>query len=596
MSKKNHSKNGLTAYRRLLGVAAQFWPMFIIGIIGTLLGAGVDSALAWMIKPVINEGFVARNTDFIRLLPAAVILVFILRGIAGFLSDYGITSVGRSVVLQFRQQVFQHLMRLPARFYDGQTSGQLLSALIYNIEQLAQATTDALLMLLQEGFLAIGLVIVMFTVSWQLTLLFLIVAPVMSSIVRVSSKRMRMLSGRVQDTMATVTHVAEESIEGYRVIRTFGGEQYEIDKFNKAAVRNRQQEMKVVVTDSLGSSGVQLVASFVVAMTMYVATVPSFNISAGSFAAMIAATLALLRPIRRLTQVNSRIQKGIAAAQSIFDLLDQAPEKDEGRVPLARCRGEIEYRQVTFRYPSSKRNVLDQISFQVKAGEVVALVGRSGSGKSTLVSLLPRFYDIEEGQILIDGHNVCDYRLADLRNQFALVSQNVTLFNDTIGRNIAYGRFSDVSEAELIAAAEAAHAMEFIRELPEGLNTLIGENGILLSGGQRQRIAIARAILKNAPILILDEATSSLDTEAERHIQTALEELMRGRTTLVIAHRLTTVEKADRIMVLDHGKIVETGTHRQLLELQGHYARLHAMQFKEDDEIGNTNLAEEAVA
>lgn len=583
---KTLPKSGLATYKRLLRSAAPYWGFFVVGLLATIASSGTDAVLVWMIKPIINKGLIARDHEFIELLPLGIVIVFLVRGLSGFLSDYCVTRVGRNVVMDFRQKIFAHLLRLPAYFYDKHSSGQLLSALLYNVEQVAQATTDVLLLVVQEGFTAIALIIVMIIQSWQLTLLFLIAAPLMSLVIRITSRRMRMLSTKVQETMAEVTHVAEESIEGYKVIRTFGGEQYEINKFNQATQLNRQREMKVIVADSLGTSGVQLVASVMIAVTLLFATSSMLNISAGSFAAMMAATFALLRPIKRLTQVNSRIQKGIAGAQSVFDLLDREPEKDTGKLSLTRAKGTIDYRNVVFKYSNDTKTVLENINFQVKAGEAIALVGKSGSGKSTLVNLLPRFYDLQQGEILIDQVDIRQYRLADLRSQFALVSQHVTLFNDTIGKNIAYGRFSEVSEAEIIRVAEAAHAMEFIRHLPHGINTMIGENGILLSGGQRQRIAIARAILKNAPILILDEATSALDTESERHIQAALEELMRERTTLVIAHRLSTIEKVDRIIVLDHGHIIEMGTHRQLLNLKGHYAKLHALQFRDEtDEL-----------
>lgn len=576
------NNNTLTSvYRRLLKSLAPYWLLFAIGMVGTAGNSGIEATLAWLVKPIINKGFIARDEAFLHLLPLAIVGIFIARGISGFLSDYCITRVGRNVVMDFRQQVFAHFLKLPATFYDQHSSGQLLSALIYNVEQIAQATTDSLLIVVQEGCLAIGLLIVMFATSWQLSLLFVFAAPVMILIFRFSSKRMRKVSGKVQETMANVTHVAEESIEGYKVIRTFGGEAYEMAKFNQATQLNRQREMKVIVASSLGTTGVQVIASIVIAITLMLATSTLLEISAGSFAAMIAAAVALLRPVRRLTQVNNRIQKGLAGAQSVFALLDRPLEQDEGQISLERAQGRIEFNAVNFNYPGTEKTVLRQINLTIKSGEVIALVGKSGSGKSTLVNLLPRFYDIVSGQILIDGIPIKDYRLADLRKQFAFVSQHVTLFNDTIAHNIAYGRTADVGEKEILEAAQAAHALDFIEQLPQGLQALVGENGVLLSGGQRQRLAIARAILKDAPILILDEATSALDTASERHIQAALEGLMRNRTTLVIAHRLSTIENADRIVVLDQGQIVEIGSHRELLQLGGHYARLHALQFKE---------------
>lgn len=583
MSNPALSKSGFVVYRRLLLAAAPYWILFALGILGTVGNSGIDATLAWSIKPIINNAFIARDRHFIHWLPLFIIVFFLLRGLTGFLSDFCITRVGRNVVMDFRQKIFAHLLRLPAYFFDKNSSGQLLSALIYNVEQVADAATDALVMVVQEGSLAIFLLVSMVMISWQLTLLFIATAPAMAVIFRVSSKMMRRQSTKSQETMADITHVAEESIEGYKVIRTFGGEAYEMAKFNHATRMNRMREMKIIAIDSLGTSAVQLVASLVMAATIYLAASSVLHLSAGSFASMMLATFMLLRPLKRLTTINNRIQKGIAGAQSIFILLDREPEKDTGTVQLQRAKGYIEYREVTFNYPEIEKKVLENISFNVKSGESVALVGKSGSGKSTLVSLLPRFYDVHQGKILIDAIDIGDYRLADLRSQFAFVSQHVTLFNDTVAHNIAYGKFSNVSEAEIIRVAEAAHAMEFIRHLPKGIHTLIGENGVLLSGGQRQRIAIARAILKNAPILILDEATSALDTESERHIQAALEQLMRNRTSLVIAHRLSTIENADRIIVLDHGCIVEMGTHKQLLQLKGYYAKLHAMQFREEE-------------
>lgn len=572
--------SGLYLYKRLLRYAQRYWFAFVLGIIGTMLESGITAGFTWVIKPILDKGFVERDQLFIRWLPVGIILAFIVRGIAAFMSNYYMAWAGRNVVMQFRQDIFAHLLRLPARFFDNTTSGQLLSAIIYNVEQVAKASTDALVTVVQESCFIIGLIIVMMLTSWRLSLVFLIAVPIIAYIARYSSLRMRKLSSNVQSSMGEVTHVAEETIEGYKVIRTFGGEQYETEKFNRLTEKNRFRELKIIATNTLASSSVQLIAGVIIAVMVFLTTQKT-NITAGGFISMISAMLALLKPMRNLTTVNNTIQKGIAAADSIFSLLDEQPEKDKGTISLTRSKGKIEYRNIEFSYQNNK-SILHNINFCVEPGQTIALVGRSGSGKSTLVNLLPRFYDEFTGTIFIDGIDSRTLRLEDLRNQFALVSQNVTLFNDTIAHNIAYGRLEEATEGEIKKAAIAAHALEFIEKLPDGFNTLIGENGVLLSGGQRQRIAIARAVLKNAPILILDEATSALDTEAERHIQEALEELIHNRTTLVIAHRLSTVEKANKILVIDDGYIVEEGAHQELLDKDGYYARLYRMQFKDD--------------
>ncbi|MES2998372.1 MAG: lipid A export permease/ATP-binding protein MsbA [Pseudomonadota bacterium] len=565
-------------YRRLLAYIKLHWGWFVLGIIGTVFLAATDAGLIWFLKPLLNKGFVDKDIHFIHYLPFILIVAFVVRGLANFASGYCLARVARSNVLHIRQDVLAKLLRLPSTFYDNITSGQLLSTIIYNVEQVANASTNSLITLVQESAFIIGLVFIMLMASWELSLLFFIAVPTMIWIARYSSRRMRGLNKAVQDSMSEITQIAEEVIDGYKVIRTFGGEAYETSKFTKLLKRNRFRELKVVVTNSLASSGVQLIAGGIVVVTIYLATSHLTHITAGGFASMVSAMLLLLKPMRNLAAVNSIIQRGLAAAHSIFSLLDEKPERDEGTHSLATVKGSLEYRNVSFSY-LPHQSVLQEINFNVNPGETIALVGRSGSGKSSLVNLLPRFYDNYTGKILIDGIDIREFKLSNLRTQFALVSQHVTLFNDTIRHNIAYGQLSNVSESMIIRAAKAAHAMEFIQQLPEGFNTLIGENGVLLSGGQRQRIAIARALLKNAPFLILDEATSALDTEAERHIQAALEELMHNRTTLVIAHRLSTVEKASKILVLDAGCIVETGSHQELLAKNGYYAKLYSLQF-----------------
>jgi subfamily B ATP-binding cassette protein MsbA len=573
--------NGFSVYKRLLAYAKPYWPVLLLGALGTALAAGTDSAFVWALKPALDKGFIARDVQFIQWLPLIIFVAFLVRGIATFLSNYCMTWVARQVIMHFRQVMFAHLLRLPAQFYDNTTSGHLLSTLLYNVEQIAKASTDAVVTLIQESFFITGLIIVMFTINWQLALWFMVTVPLIAGVARYASKRMRRLSRNVQESMGEVTHVAEEAIEGYKVIRTFGGEAYEMAKFEKATDRNRVRDMKIVATNSLSTATVQQIAGIVVAVTIFFATSKYIDITAGGFTSILAAMLAILKPMKNLTNVSSTIQRGIAAAESIFALLDEPTEQNTGTQRVERVQGLIEYRHLNFAYSRNNQPVLNEINFTIQPGQMIAIVGRSGGGKSTLVNLLPRFYDNYTGSILIDEQDTRTLYLSDLRNQFAFVSQNVTLFNDTIAHNIAYGRFSAASDAEIISAAEAAHAMEFIREMPEGLQTRIGENGVTLSGGQRQRLAIARAILKNAPILILDEATSALDTESEKHIQEALEDLMRDRTTLVIAHRLSTIEKADRILVMEKGHIVEEGTHAVLLQKEGQYAKLHRMQFKE---------------
>jgi subfamily B ATP-binding cassette protein MsbA len=530
-----------------------------------------------LIKPIIDRGFIARDMKFIHLLPFLIIIIFLIKGVLSFISSYYVNKVGRRVITDFRQRVFNHLLKLPASFYDRQTSGQLLSLLVYNVEQVSEASTFALLTVFQEGFLVIGYLAVMFSNSWKLSCLFITTIPIIAAIIRYTSRRLQTLSSNVQKAMGQVTHVAEEAIEGYKVIRTFGGEAYESGKFNAATELNQRREMKIIVTDTLGSTMVQLLAAIPISCILFLATLPSLKISAGSFVAILGAMISLLRPLRRLSRMNSVIQKGIAGAKSIFELLDTEIEKDCGEVTLTRAKGEIEFRQVNFRYSKRSRTILQDINFKINPGETIALVGRSGSGKTSLVNLLPRFYELNSGQILIDGVDNHKYHLNELRNQFAFVSQHVNLFNDSVANNIAYGKFQETSNDQIKEAAKAACALEFIEQLPQGFDTLIGENGVLLSGGQRQRIAIARAIIKDAPILILDEATSALDSESERYIQLALEKLMENRTTMVIAHRLSTIEKADRILVLEKGRILESGSHAELLRNKSHYAKLHSM-------------------
>jgi subfamily B ATP-binding cassette protein MsbA len=568
----------MQVYGRLLGFAKRYWLAFLFGLLGTLFLSGFDALFTWMIKPIINHGFVDQNTSFIRWLPLGIMAIFVCRSTAGFFSSYFIARVARYVVMDFRQAIFNKLIRLPITFYDQSSSGQLLSVVIYNVEQLAQASSTTLLSCLRECSLAVGLLVVMFVNSWQLTLIFLLISPVISLFLRWSNRRLRAISAEVQDSVGAVTQIADEAIRGTQVVRLCNALDLETAKFQCATENNRHQELKLSVINSLGTGIVQLLIAIPIALSLFFATLPSLHISAGSFAAMIAAMIGLLRPVRRITVINSDIQRGVAAAASIFEMLDETLESDQGTVPLASAQGKIVFESVSFAYPTDSTPVLKGIDLTIEAGQTVALVGHSGAGKSTLIQLLTRFYAPSSGQIYIDDVPIDHYVLHDVRQQLALVSQQTFLFNGTVAENIAYG-LPDASLADIRDAARAAYADHFIMNLSDGYGSKIGDDGVLLSGGQRQRIAIARAILKAAPILILDEATSALDTASEKKIQAALADLMASRTTVVIAHRLSTIEQADHIVVMDQGRIVEQGTHAELLAKAGTYAHLYHTQF-----------------
>ncbi len=581
-AKKSGFQEDLSLYRRLfVHYIFPHWLAFIFAIIGSAALSGIDAGVTYLFKPLLDKGFIEKETIIVRLAPFLIMLAFLIRGIAHFVSNYFTTWVARSVILKFRQQIFSHLLKLPANFYDHHSSGQLLSKLLYDVEQIAKISTDSITELVQAICLIIGLIVVMMFISWKLTLIYLITLPIIAFVIRVSSTRVRRLSRTGQKIMSAVTEIAEESIEGYRVVKIFGGQQYEKQKFDHATVESRKRDMKVEVTKCISVSGVQLIAAAGISIIVFLAISPhsTMILSAGGFVSMIVAMLSLLRPMKNLTTVNAVIQRGLAGAQSVFTLLDEPVERDLGVTELVSTKGDIRFDNVYFYYRDQTEHVLKNINFHIQPGQTVAFVGKSGGGKTTLVSLLPRFYDVKSGAIYLDDINIQDLTLTNLRSHIALVSQHVTLFNDTIAKNIAYGSFEGVTDEQIEKAAYAAHVMEFVKDLPQGLNTFVGENGVLLSGGQRQRIAIARALLKNAPILILDEATSALDSESERHIQAALETLMKARTTLVIAHRLSTIERADLILVVDNGEIVERGTHQELLKTNGHYAKLYDMQF-----------------
>ncbi|HHL45671.1 MAG TPA: lipid A export permease/ATP-binding protein MsbA [Gammaproteobacteria bacterium] len=579
----HQSASGWETYRRLLQYVFAYKGIFLLALAGMAIAAATETGFAALMKPLLDGTFVEKDPEVIRIIPFALLGIAVMRGIAGFAASFGMSWVARNVIRDLRGQMFQQMLRKPISYFDSIAAGKLISKLIYDVEQVASASTQVVTVLVRDVLTMVGLLGWMLYLSAPLVLVFAIIGPIVVLTVRFAGKRFRLLSRRVQASMGDVSSAANEAVQGQRVIKIFRGEEYENRHFRSVNEYNRRQNLKHDATKIINVSVVEFLVAVAISVIVYVTTLPGMleDITAGTFMSFIAAMSLLVQPVKRLTTVNAALQKGIVASQSIFALLDAEPEKDTGARLLGRVRGEVEFRNVSFAYQSSQSPVLKDISFHTAEGEMIALVGRSGSGKSTLVSLLPRFYDPDSGTILVDGHDIHDCTLASVREQIALVSQDVTLFNDTVAKNIAYSRVGEVSEEEIVAAAEAAHAMEFIQQLPQGLETEVGENGTLLSGGQRQRIAIARAFLKDAPILILDEATSALDSETEQHIQVALDRLMQNRTTLVIAHRLSTIERADTIIVMDAGTIVEKGSHSELLARGGHYARLYRMQFKE---------------
>jgi ATP-binding cassette, subfamily B, bacterial MsbA len=571
---------GLRIYLRLLAYARPHWPMFLLGVVGMVLFAAVDSGFAYLVKKFIDGAFVERNPRILVYMPVGIVVLFLVRGVGDWLSVYAPGWVGRQVIKAIRHDVFSRYLRLPVSFFDRNGAAQLLSRLTYNIELVAEAATTSITFIIRDTLTIIGLFGYLLYLNWKLTLFALAVAPLIVGLIRLTSRLFRRYSERIQSSMGDVTRVAKESLESQRMIKVFNAEAQQAAVFEAVNERNRASYMKLIRVKAISNPVIQMIAACGLAAVMYMAIrdVLEKGLTVGDFMSFLTALLLVTAPLRRLVSVVGPLQQGIAAGQSVFEVLDAAVEDHGGSVALARARGDIEYRDVSFTYDPDKGAVLAGISFHVAPGETVAIVGRSGGGKSTLVSLLPRFHDPDSGAVLVDGIDIRRYRMPDLRNQLAMVSQDVMLIDDTIRNNIAFSA-PGASEADVQRAARAAHVLEFAEGLPEGLETRIGERGTLLSGGQRQRVAIARAILKDAPILILDEATSALDAESEHFVQTALGELLRGRTTLVIAHRLATIERADRILVLDEGRVVESGTHSALLARGGVYSALHRMQF-----------------
>ena len=575
-----NKENGWSILKRLVSYIKEFKLALFGGIIGMIGYAAVDMALIWSLQPLIDDGFTGKDPSVLEMMPYFVVIVIGLRGVSAFLSSYCMAWVGTHVVMKLQRQLFSQLILLPISFFDKTNTGDLLSKITYDASQVSNAASNALVKIFREGATVIGLVGLMFYQSWQLSLVFFVVAPIVGIAISVVSKRFRKISKNLQNAMGLVTTSSEQMLKGHKEVLMFGGQKVENEKFKKVSNTVRSQNMKMASANAISVPVIQTIASFALAFVLYLATFPQImdTLSSGTFVVIISSMMALMKPIKNVTQVNNEIQKGISASTSLFNMLDMTQAKDEGTYDAERVKGDISIDNIVFTYPTAEKPALNQVSFEVKSGQSVALVGRSGSGKSTIANLLTRFYDIDSGVIRLDGKNIEEYRLTSLRSQVAIVSQNVHLFNDTIANNIAYASEGKFSEQDIIDAATTAHAMEFINGFPDGLNTIIGENGAMLSGGQRQRLAIARALLRDAPILILDEATSALDTESERHIQSALDELQKNRTSIVIAHRLSTIEHADQILVIDHGKIVEQGTHAELLAQGKIYHSLNQMQ------------------
>jgi len=575
----------LQLYLRLLNHIKPYWKVFALSIVAMAVAAATEPLLPALLQPLLDGTFVKKDDAVIRWAPILILVIFFVRGLTSFVGSVTIAWVGNKLVMDLREEMFKKLLTMPTRFYDDHATGQLISKLTFDVTQVTAAATQVVTVTLRDSIIIVGLLGWLIYLNWKLTLITLVIAPIIILVMRVINGRLRNASREAQTAMGDITQVIEESVTAHKVVKLFGGQHYETNRFLDQANKVRRYAMKQANAASANVPIVQLIAAMALSVILFMAIQQSRSdeTTVGGFLSFVAAMLMLTAPLKRLVGVSEYLQRGLAAAESVFELIDTPSEVDSGPQTIARATGHLSFENVCLSYNDDDRMALQHINLDIPAGLSVALVGASGSGKSTMANLVPRFYTPSSGRITLDGNDITELSLASLRANIALVSQEVVLFNDSIAANIAYGQMRVVSEDEIIAAAKAAHAMEFINDLPQGLATLVGEKGVRLSGGQRQRIAIARAILKNAPVLILDEATSALDTESERHVQAALETLMQGRTTLVIAHRLSTIEKADRIVVMQKGQIVETGTHQELLALGKVYAQLHRVQFESTD-------------
>ncbi len=570
-------------FKRLWPYISLFKAGIAVAVVTLVINALSDTYMLSLLKPLLDDGFGNADSNFLRQMPFIILALMLIRGTSGFVSAYCMSWVSNNVVMSLRQQIFNHFMKMPVAFFDKESTGSLLSRITYDTEQVASATSQALVNIVRETASIIGLIGLMVWSSWELSLVLLVVGPIVGISISKVSKRFRRISKDMQTEMGNLTTSSEQMLNGHKVVLSYGGQEVEKGRFETVSNRMRQQTMKMVVAQQLASPVIQMIGSMALVTVLFLASVDSIraDLTAGTFTVVFSAMLSMLRPLRGLTAVTSDFQRGMAACQTLFGLMDMPTEEDNGKVTKQKASGDIEVKNATFTYPTKETPALRDVSFTLPAGKTVALVGRSGSGKSTIANLFTRFYDLDEGQITLDGNDIRDYELKNLRTHFGLVSQHVHLFNDSVANNIAYAAEDKYSQEQIEHAAKLAYADDFIVGLEQGYETVIGENGANLSGGQRQRLAIARALLRDSPILILDEATSALDTESERAIQSALDELQKNKTVLVIAHRLSTIENADEILVVDNGQIVERGHHTELLELGGAYAQLHKIQFSE---------------